>query len=62
MQKIKEQIGENEAKINAESNLLADRNNSKAAAIAAENADFNNFKATYFEKKSTLNATINTLN
>lgn len=62
LQKIKEQIGENEAKINAESNLLADRNNSKAAAIAAENADFNNFKATYFEKKSTLNATINTLN
>ena len=57
-EKIKKQIADNEAKSAEKNLLLTEKNAEKAKALAAENAEFNAFKSSYFEKKAALNSQI----
>ena len=57
-QKIKKQIADNEVKSAEKNLLLNEKNAEKAKALAAENTEFNSFKASYFEKRATLNSQI----
>lgn len=60
-EKLKTQQAEYELKAAEKNAVLAEKSKEKLAAINTENNEFNNFKSIYFEKRSTLNASISTL-